>query len=111
MSSKYDLKKTTDNQFLFNLKAANGEVILTSERYRAKAGAEAGIASVRTNSPLDERYERKLATDKKPYFVLKAANGEIIGKSETYNSPAAMENGIKSVKTNGPIATIADLTQ
>ncbi len=31
---------------MFNLKAANGEVILTSERYTAKANAENGIDSV-----------------------------------------------------------------
>jgi len=111
MSSKYELKKAADGQFMFNLKAGNGEVILTSERYKAKASAEAGIASVKTNCPLDERFERKTAADKSPYFVLTAANGEVIGKSEMYKSTSAMENGIKSVKTNGPTAPVADLAK
>ena len=51
MPGTYALKKTTDGQFMFNLKAGNGEVILTSERYTAKASAENGIASVRTSPP------------------------------------------------------------
>ena len=58
MAGTYALKKSGD-QFMFNLKAANGEVILTSERYTTRAGAQTGIASVQTNSPKDERYERK----------------------------------------------------
>ncbi len=110
MAAKYDLKKTSNGEFMFNLKAANGEVILTSERYTAKAGAENGIKSVRTNSPHDERYDRRTSTAQQPYFVLKAANGEIIGKSEMYNSAAAREKGIESVKKNGPAAPVDDQT-
>jgi uncharacterized protein YegP (UPF0339 family) len=39
---------------------------------------------------------------------LKAGNGQVIGKSEMYNSASAMENGIDSVKTNAPTAKIVD---
>lgn len=108
--SRYELKRTSDSQFLFNLKAANNEVILTSERYRQKASAENGIESVRTNSVLAERFDRRTAVDGEPYFVLKAANGEIIGRSEMYESNAATEKGIRSVMTNGPIAKLVDIT-
>ena len=75
-----------------------------------KSSAENGIASVRTNSPHDERYERRTSSAKQPYFVLKASNGEIIGKSEMYSSNQAMENGINSVKENGPSASTDDRT-
>ncbi len=107
---KYELKRSSDGQYYWNLKAANSEVILTSERYTTKAGAENGIASCRTNSPHDARYSRLTSNDNKPYFVLKAANHEVIGKSETYNSTQARENGIASCKTNGPTAPVVDLT-
>ena len=110
MSGKFDLKKSTNEQFFFNLKAGNGQVILTSELYKAKAGALNGIESVRKNALLDERYERKVSSKQEPYFVLKAGNGEPIGKSEMYSADAAMENGIESVKTNAPEATVNDLT-
>ena len=49
---------------------------------KAKSGAENGIESVRTNSPKDARYERKESSSGQPFFVLKAANGEPIGRSE-----------------------------
>ena len=48
MSAYYKLKKTADGQFMFNLHAANHEVIATSERYTTKRAAEAGIESVRS---------------------------------------------------------------
>jgi hypothetical protein len=95
---------------MFNLKAANGEVILTSENYKEKEGALNGIESVRKNSPHDEQFERKTSKSDQPYFVLKAKNHETIGKSEMYSSTSAMEKGIESVKKNGPVATTNDLT-
>ncbi len=110
MPGTFDLKKSTRGKFMFNLKAGNHEIILTSELYETKAGAQNGIASVKTNAPSDSRYDRRTAKDDSPYFVLKAGNGEIIGKSEMYKSTSGMENGIESVKKNGPDATVKDLT-
>ena len=110
MAAKYDLNESSDGQYYFNLKAGNGEIILTSERYKQKASATNGIESVRTNSPIDSRYERKSSTAGQPYFVLKAANGEPIGRSEMYSSTTAREGGITSVKTNGPTAPTDDTT-
>jgi uncharacterized protein YegP (UPF0339 family) len=110
MSAHYELKSAAGKQFMFNLKAANGEVILTSENYKEKEGALNGIESVRINSPLDGQFERKTSKSDQPYFVLKAKNHEVIGKSEMYSSTSAMEKGIESVKKNGPVATTNDLT-
>ncbi len=110
MPARYELRKSADGQYYFNLIAANDETILTSERYKTKAGAENGIESCRANSPIDSRYERRTATNGQPYFVLKAANNEIIGRSETYSSTAAMENGIRVCKEIGPTAPVSDLT-
>ena len=98
MPSKFELMKTKGQQFLFCLKAANGEVILTSEQYVTKTGAKNGIQSVCKNAFLDIRFERKTAKNGKSFFVLKAANHQVIGQSEMYNSKAAMESGIASVK-------------
>jgi uncharacterized protein YegP (UPF0339 family) len=54
MAARFVLKKSGD-QLHFNLKAGNHEVILTSERYTAKAGALGGIAAVKANAPLEAR--------------------------------------------------------
>lgn len=109
MPGKFILKKARNEEVYFNLHAANGEVILTSETYKAKGGAANGIESVRTNAPDDGRYERKKSGEQH-YFVLKAANHQVIGRSEMYKTPAAMEKGISSVKKNAPGAKVADLT-
>ncbi len=110
MAATFDLKQGGSGQFMFNLKAGNGEVILTSELYKQKQSAIAGIDSVKANAGDDARYDRKTAKNGQPFFVLTATNGQIIGKSEMYSSVAAMENGIQSVKNNGPVATIEDNT-
>jgi uncharacterized protein len=110
MAGKFVIKKSSDGQFRFNLKAGNGEIILTSELYKAKASAVNGIESVRKNAPIDARYERKVDKAGHPRFNLKAANGEVIGASESYSSEAARDNGIESVKTNAPTAAVDDET-
>ncbi len=110
MPGKFEVKVATDGQFYFRLKAANGQIILASELYVAKPGALNGIESVKKNAPLDERYEKKVSTNNNPYFVLKAGNHEVIGKSEMYESDSACDNGIASVKANAPEAAVDDQT-
>jgi len=109
MAGKFELKKTEAGKYRFNLKAGNGEIILSSESYESKSGAENGIESVKKNAPDDVRYDRKTSSGGQPYFVLKAGNGEAIGRSETYSSTSAMENGINSVKSNAPGATVVEV--
>ena len=53
----YELKLAKDGQFMFNLKAANSQVILTSELYKTRAAAENGIASVQKNGADQAAYE------------------------------------------------------
>ena len=111
MAGKFELKGTSDGQYMFNLKAGNGEIILTSERYTTTAAALNGIESVRENAPRDERFDRRTSKRDEPYFVLKAGNGQIIGQSEMYSSADACENGSESVKRNAPEARLVDLTE
>lgn len=103
----YVLKKSGE-QFMFNLKADNHEIILTSERYASKQGAKSGITACQAHSPHDGYYTKLTARDESPYFTLKASNGEVIGTSEMYSSTTARDNGIASCKRNGPTATVVD---
>ena len=109
MPGYFEIKSAAGSQFMFNLKAGNHETILTSENYASKQGAEDGVASVKANASIDGRYQRKTAKNDAQYFVLVAANGETIGKSEMYSSASAMESGIASVKANAPGATTKHL--
>lgn len=110
MSGKFEVSKTSNDKFMFNLKADNGAIVLTSQPYEAKAGALQGIESVRVNATLGERFERLNSTQDRPHFTLKAANGQVIGRSQTYASLAALETGIASVARNAPFAPTIDLT-
>lgn len=105
---KYVITKRANGEYQFNLKADNGQVILASEGYAAKSSCENGIESVKKNSPDDARYEKNTSKNGKYYFNLKAGNGQIIGSSEMYESTAGRDNGIESVKKNGPTATTTD---
>lgn len=107
---KFEITKRKNGEFQFNLKAGNGQIILTSEGYTTKANCQNGIDSVKKNSPEDTRYDRKESKNNKFYFNLKATNGQIIGTSEMYESVAGRDNGIESVKKNAPDASIEDLT-
>lgn len=108
---KFVISTRKDGHFQFNLKAGNGQVILTSQGYSTKAACENGIESVKTNSGDDAKFERKVATNGKHYFNLKAGNGQIIGSSQMYEAEAGMENGISSVKTNAPDASVEEETE
>ena len=110
MAGWYEVSTNENGKVSFVLKAGNAEVILRSQQYASMASAENGIASVQTNSPIDERYEKKEASDGRPYFNLKAANAQIIGTSQMYTAAAGRDNGISSVKTNGVSTTIKHLT-
>lgn len=107
---KYVIERATNGEFFFNLKAGNGEKILTSETYKEKAGARKGIDSVKVNSAIEARYDRLAAAGGKFRFVLKAGNHEIIGTSQLYKTEEGRDNGIESVKENGPDSEVVDNT-
>ena len=103
----YQISPTSNDKFMFNLKAENNQVILTSQVYEQKQSALTGIESVQQNGPDAGNFEHKVSTAGEPYFVLKAQNGEVIGKSQMYSSEAAAQTGIASVQTNSPSTEIA----
>jgi uncharacterized protein len=110
MAGKFELKQAKNGDFHFNLLASNGQIILTSEMYKSKASAENGIESVKKNAADDARFDRLNSNNGKPYFVLKAANHQVIGQSQMYESEASRDNGIESVKKNAPDARLEDTT-
>jgi uncharacterized protein len=65
---KFKITTRTNGEYQFVLKAGNGETILVSEGYNAKSGCLNGIDSVKTNSPIDTRYDRKVSSNNKYYF-------------------------------------------
>jgi len=107
---KFEITTRKNGEFQFNLKASNGQIILSSEGYSSKGACQNGIESVKKNSQDDSKFDRKTSSNGKPYFNLKATNGQVIGNSEMYESEASRENGIESVKKNAPDAETSDLS-
>lgn len=110
MAGKFELYKDKKGEFRFRLKSGNGENILASEGYKAKASAKNGIESVKKNARDLKRFEMKKSKSGKQMFNLKAGNSQVIGTSQMYKTESSCTNGIKSVKTNAPKAKVEDLT-
>lgn len=110
MAGWFELTKSDNGQFRFNLKAGNAETILSSEQYVTKASAQNGITSVQSNSGTDARYESKTSTNGKFFFNLKSGNSQVIGSSQMYATEASRDAGIASVKSNGSSTVVKDST-
>ena len=113
----------TKTGFKFNLKAGNGEVIATSEVYKALASCKKGIASVKANAPvaqIENQTEKDFEVQKNPKFEiyqdkagefrfrLKAKNGQIIAVGEGYKAIASCQNGIASIVKNADSAIVIE---
>ena len=103
---KFEIKSDRTGKFIFNLKASNGEVILTSSPYNTLSSCETGVWSVRRNSQFEDNFKRSRTKDGNYFFKLLGGNLQVIGRSEVYTSKSSMENGILSVKTNATEATL-----
>lgn len=110
MAGTFELYKDKAGEYRFRLKDENGHILLVGEGYKAKINATKGIESIRSNAPIDERYERKNSHNGKFMFNLKATNGQVICTSKMQDSADAVESTIESVKANAPGATIDDQT-
>jgi uncharacterized protein YegP (UPF0339 family) len=106
MAGKFEVYKDKRGEFRFRLKSSNGQTILVSEGYKAQDSCMKGIASVQKNGANPARFERKVAKNGKHHFTLKAANHQVIGSSELYDSETNMEAGIASVQRNAATTTI-----
>ncbi len=113
--------KTVPTGIKFDLKAANGEVIATSEVYSSEDACVSGIESVKKNAEIADvvdltskcpkevsnpKFELYLDKSNQFRFRLNARNGQIIAVSESYTTKASCLNGIQSVKKNAPDAEI-----
>jgi hypothetical protein len=105
---KFVITTRSNGEFQFNLKADNGQTILSSEGYTTKAACLNGVESVKKNSQESDNFERKVAANGKHFFNLKAGNGQVIGTSQMYESEEGMVNGLASVIKNAHNAEVVE---
>ncbi|NNE65343.1 MAG: YegP family protein [Pyrinomonadaceae bacterium] len=111
MAGKFEVLKSKNGKFRFNLKAGNNQIIISSQLYEKRISVTNGIKSVKNHCGDDKCFERKVAKNGKPYFVLKAKNGKTIGKSQQYASNSTMNKGIRAIRNAAPDAEVVDLTK
>ncbi len=112
---KYVIKETKNGGFSFNLKANNGQVIASSQVYKALSSCKNGIASIQANAAvaaIEDQTTKDFVAQKNPKFEiytdkagefrfrLKAKNGQIIATSEGYKQMKSCSNGIASIIKN-----------
>ena len=112
----FEIKRTTDGRYMFNVRAANTQIIASSQIYSSMAACRNGIDSVGANAPIaaiedhtdgEENEEKcpkfQIYLDKsgKFRFKLLAANGQnILACTQGYVRKSSCKNGITSVIAN-----------
>lgn len=108
MAAKFETFTDKAGEHRFRLKAGNGEIILASQGYNAKAGCANGIESVRKHASDEANYEKKQSDSGKFSFNLKSSNHQVIGTSQAYSTAAGRDNGIESVRKNAADAAVVE---
>ena len=93
-NARFETFRGLDSKYYFHVRALNGEIVIQSQGYTTRASALNGAASVQTNGSSSGRYQILPAADGTSYFVLRAVNGQIIGRSETYVSATNAQRAV-----------------
>ena len=104
----FKIKQNKVGEYFFSLHSGNGQELIHSEPYLSIASCNNAIESVRRNSLRNEAFEKKISSNGKYYFWLKAQNGQIMATSGYYESEDRRNNGIELVKKYAPDAKIKE---
>ena len=106
-SGKWIIKKKSEEDFVWNLVANNGEIILASESYSTAAGAKAGLESIKENINQD-RFQ--IHSDKNDHFFFKLKNGanKLQAMGQVYSTKQSAKNSINSVKRFAETAEVVE---
>ncbi len=112
IAGTFDIKKSKDGRYVFNLYAANKVIVATSQIYSSAQSAQNGINSVIANAE-KANIEDQTKKDYTPLpfpkweiykdkggqfrFRLSASNGSCICHSQGYTTKASCKNGIESI--------------
>ncbi len=111
-TGKFDIKKTKDGRFVFNLYAPNSVIVATSQVYSTSSAAVNGIQSIIANAekaPIEDntlknptkqscpKWEMYIDKGGEYRFRLFATNGNCVVHSQGYKQKASCKNGIESI--------------
>jgi uncharacterized protein YegP (UPF0339 family) len=111
-TGRYEIKKSKDGRFVFNLFAANSVIVATSQIYSSSQAALNGIKSIQANgakAPIEDNTLKEKVTLPFPKweiysdkagqyrFRLYASNGSCVVHSQGYTTKSSCKNGIDSI--------------
>ena len=111
-TGRFDIKKSKDGRYVFNLYAANHMIIATSQIYSSSTSAMIGIKSVIANAPtapIEDQTLKRVVTVTYPKweiyedkggqfrFRLCASNGSCVCHSQGYTTKSSCKKGIESI--------------
>jgi uncharacterized protein YegP (UPF0339 family) len=98
---KFELKKSDKNgEFYFTLRNNSDNVIITSEGYKQKSSAKKGIQSLMKNGAAGNIDLKVGVTSGKPFFNVKATNGQVVGKSRVFVTEQERDASVEELKAN-----------
>lgn len=102
--------EAADEMYFFELRASNGEKLLTSEEYTTYAGAVSGIATHKANI---EKNNFRITLSKKGDYIFKLLNGKnmLLCMGEHYATRVSCESAIESAKRFAKTAVIDENVQ
>jgi uncharacterized protein YegP (UPF0339 family) len=95
---RFEVFTGEDKKIYFHLRAGNGEIVLQSQGYTSRSAALKGIESVKANGAADARWEVVETRDGQFSIRLKAANGQIIGRGESYVSQSNATRAVRTIQ-------------
>lgn len=117
---KFKILKTEKGEFRVQF-VYNAEVMVWSENYASKASAKNCVESLKKNVPSAPtvdltkeetgsgyRFEIDAAKNGETFVRFRAANGEIMVRSETYKSKSSAKNCIASLQKRAAEAPLDD---
>lgn len=108
---KFVITRDHNRKFHFKLQASNGQTILESEGYKAKANAKAGIASVKVHCRQTTQMTCTKTMRGKHMLILRSANGFVIASSPEFATSQECESALGTVRRVAPSAGIVDQTE
>ncbi len=107
--ARFELQEFS-GRFRFSLRSAQRGLVLTSEFYPSKRGAEQGVLAVKKNASVTDHYARRMSPEGEPFFAMTDDTGTIIALSEMFPSAVELESGIDFVRQHAGETPVDDLT-
>lgn len=105
---KFQVFRGEDEKYYFRLNVADGDIILHSDGFRIREGAEKSIELVRLSVYHDDRFKRKISLDGRYYFDILSMDKNILATSRMFETIQDCDRALGLVRDLAPKAIVED---